>query len=173
MIRRIESLVPFNSQSLILDASVAGRIPKSIPKELCGSIPAVDLTAVISKRFPGALIRDQREALPIARVKWMSNVKVRSATSHCGAVVNAGQRTYRKFNGRLRDECLNTNWFCNLFEARRKISLWRADYNTLRPHSGLAYRTPEEFAQQWQRPSFLATPVQKPTGPTYGDRSCA
>jgi len=53
------------------------------------------------------------------------------------------------FNGRFRDECLNTNWFTNLADARRKIEAWRIDYNQHRPHSSLAYRTPEEFAQQW------------------------
>lgn len=51
------------------------------------------------------------------------------------------------FNGRLRDECLNTNWFRNLWEARRKITAWRNDYNQKRPHSSLNYRTPHEFAQ--------------------------
>ena len=66
------------------------------------------------------------------------------------------------FNGRLRDECLNTNWFRNLFEARCKINLWRDDYNRLRPHSGLAYRTPEEFAYNWQRPSSSLTSIPQP-----------
>ena len=51
------------------------------------------------------------------------------------------------FNGRLRDECLNANWFATLNEAREKIELWRAEYNSERPHSSLAYRTPEEFAR--------------------------
>lgn len=53
------------------------------------------------------------------------------------------------FNGRLRDECLNTNWFRNLWDARRRIALWRNEYNNVRPHSSLSYRTPHEFAQQW------------------------
>ena len=42
------------------------------------------------------------------------------------------------FNGRLRDECLNANWFRNLFDARHKIAVWRDDYNGTRPHSSLA-----------------------------------
>ena len=33
------------------------------------------------------------------------------------------------FNGRLRDECLNANWFTNLRDARRKVETWRLDYN--------------------------------------------
>jgi putative transposase len=53
------------------------------------------------------------------------------------------------FNGRFRDECLNANWFTSMADARRKIEDWRIDYNQHRPHSSLAYRTPEEFARQW------------------------
>src|SRR3954454_23603538 len=50
------------------------------------------------------------------------------------------------FNGRFREECLNINWFLHLAEARRIIESWRQDYNEQRPHSALAYRTPQEFA---------------------------
>lgn len=52
------------------------------------------------------------------------------------------------FHGRLRDECLNVSWFWNLFDARRKIAAWRAEYNCERPHSALGYLTPEEFARK-------------------------
>ncbi len=51
------------------------------------------------------------------------------------------------FNGRLRDECLNANWFQNLTDARAKIAAWREEYNSERPHSSLGYRTPNEFAE--------------------------
>ena len=53
------------------------------------------------------------------------------------------------FNGRLRDECLNTSWFRNLWDARRRIAAWRIEYNQERPHSSLNYRTPHEFAQAY------------------------
>ena len=51
------------------------------------------------------------------------------------------------FNGRLRDECLNANWFTSLSDARRKIETWRRDYNEQRPHSSLNYLPPAEFAR--------------------------
>ena len=51
------------------------------------------------------------------------------------------------FNGRLRDECLNANWFTSLSDARRKIEAWRVDYNQERPHSSLGYLAPKEFAR--------------------------
>jgi putative transposase len=49
------------------------------------------------------------------------------------------------FNGRLRDECLNVEWFKNLREAVVIIEAWRRHYNEARPHSSLDYRTPCEF----------------------------
>jgi putative transposase len=49
------------------------------------------------------------------------------------------------FNGRLRDECLNMNWFMSLDHAREVIEAWRKDYHTIRPHSGLGRLTPDEF----------------------------
>jgi putative transposase len=51
------------------------------------------------------------------------------------------------FNGRLRDECLNANWFTSLSDARRKIETWRQDYNEQRPHSSLNYLPPADFAR--------------------------
>jgi len=51
------------------------------------------------------------------------------------------------FNGRMRDECLNTNWFMNLKHARDIIEDWRKDYNEVRPHSSLNGRTPKEYAE--------------------------
>lgn len=58
------------------------------------------------------------------------------------------------FNGRFRDEYLNSNWFSSLSEARQKIEGWRIEYNTFRPHSSLGDKTPSEFvlshAQQIQ-----------------------
>jgi len=64
------------------------------------------------------------------------------------------------FNGKFRDECLNQGWFTSLDEARRIIEAWREDYNTVRPHSSLGYRTPEEYAAAVAaRPASPPTPV--------------
>lgn len=53
------------------------------------------------------------------------------------------------FNGRLRDECLNDNWFVSLPDAQRTIEAHRQDHNTGRPHSGLGDLTPSEYAASW------------------------
>ena len=52
------------------------------------------------------------------------------------------------FNGRLRDECLNTSWFRTLGDVRDTLANWRREYNCERPHSSLDYRTPEQFRQK-------------------------
>lgn len=46
------------------------------------------------------------------------------------------------FNARLRDELLNEEVFTSLAEARRRLSLWRYDYNNIRPHSALNGQSP-------------------------------
>lgn len=48
------------------------------------------------------------------------------------------------FNGSLRDELLNEEIFDTLDDARRKLALWRYDYNNVRPHSSLGNPTPAE-----------------------------
>lgn len=52
------------------------------------------------------------------------------------------------FNGRLRQECLNENWFMSLEDAKTKIAVWRTYYNESRPHSALDWATPAEFARR-------------------------
>lgn len=70
------------------------------------------------------------------------------------------------FNGRLRDECLNTSWFWNLWDARRKIAAWREEYNQHRPHSALGYKTPEEFRRSWSEAIPSPSAVSNRAGET-------
>jgi len=51
------------------------------------------------------------------------------------------------FNGRLREECLNENWFLSLEDAREKVTAWREEYNRRRPHGSLGNLSPEEFTR--------------------------
>jgi len=53
------------------------------------------------------------------------------------------------FNGSLRDELLNEEIFDTLDDARRKLALWRYDYNNVRPHSSLGNQTPAEARFSW------------------------
>jgi putative transposase len=68
------------------------------------------------------------------------------------------------FHGRLRDECLNVEVFLDLADARRKLDKWRSD-NQQRPHSALADRTPNEFANAAMQLSFALFRCGKGKGP--------
>lgn len=52
------------------------------------------------------------------------------------------------FNGRLRDECLNENWFLSLQHAKVLIEAWRREYNEERPKKALGGLTPAAYARQ-------------------------
>lgn len=81
------------------------------------------------------------------------------------------------FNGKLRDECLNENWFYSLAEARRIIEEWRRDYNQVRPHSALGNLTPREYTHRlsglWSPPALAAHPGgNQPVGRTLERANC-
>lgn len=56
-----------------------------------------------------------------------------------------------RFNGSLRDECLNMETFHGCDQARAVIKLYGRHYNDRRPHSSLGYQTPNEFAKAWEK----------------------
>ncbi|WP_406585113.1 integrase core domain-containing protein [Deinococcus aetherius] len=54
---------------------------------------------------------------------------------------------------------------CTFHSARHAQVLldgWRNFYNSARPHSSLAYLTPDEFAQRWAGPTALPAVVHSP-----------
>ncbi|MDE3199629.1 MAG: transposase [Acidobacteriota bacterium] len=62
------------------------------------------------------------------------------------------------FNGTFRAECLDTNCFASLPEAKQIIEAWRRENNVSPPHSALTYRTPAEFASRIAASSDLTEP---------------
>jgi len=60
------------------------------------------------------------------------------------------------FNGRMRDELLNEEVFTSLADARRKLAIWRHDYNTTRPHSALNGDTPRQARRALEHPDGSA-----------------
>lgn len=105
------------------------------------------LDRIASQRgLPEAIVVDNgSEFRGRALAAWSEERGVRLEFIQPGKPV---QNAYiESFNGRLRDECLNANWFTSLRDARRKIETWRQDYNQQRPHSSLGYLPPAKFAQ--------------------------
>ena len=101
---------------------------------------------MLERGLPEAIVLDNGpEFRGRALAAWSAERGVRLEFIQPGKPV---QNAYvESFNGRLRDECLNANWFTSLSDARQKIETWRQDYNQQRPHSSLDYVPPAEFAK--------------------------
>jgi len=50
------------------------------------------------------------------------------------ARASTGEQIIESFDGRLRDECLNVEWFSSLDDARQKLARFRTHYNRQRSH---------------------------------------
>jgi len=62
-------------------------------------------------------------------------------------------RHVESFHGRLREECLNTSWFRNLFNARRQIAGWQREYNGRSTAFQPAISDASRFARRVTSPS--------------------
>lgn len=117
--------------------------------EVAASLPASTVTQVLDRLvlergLPKQITVDNgTEFTSIAFDQWAhrNSVAIRYITPG-KPVENA---YIESFNGKLRDECLNQEWFGSLADARSIIEAWRKDYNEVRPHSSLANRSPSEF----------------------------
>lgn len=88
---------------------------------------------------------------------WAYQRGIRLQFSRPGKPID--NRFIESFNGRLRDECLNDNWFMSMSHACETVEEWRLDYNNTRPHSSLNDMTPREFADK-EREKLQLTLVQ-------------
>ena len=102
-------------------------------------------SVVIERGRPGGIVVDNgREFRARVMEAWSEQRRVPLQFIEPGRPMQ--NAFVESFHGRLRDECLNSHWFLDLGDARRKIRAWVKDYNEQRPHSSLGYLTPSEFA---------------------------
>lgn len=85
--------------------------------------------------------------------RWLAAARIQTAYIEPGKPWQNG--VGERFNGTFRDECLNLEWFHSRAEARVVIEQYRRFYNTERPHSSVAYRTPADVGAERGR---LPTP---------------
>ena len=106
--------------------------------------------------LPRAVKSDNgREFISKIMDKWVYERSVALDFSRPGKPTD--NAAVESFNGRLRQECLNANWFLSLADAQEKIAAWREDYNESRPHSALDWATPAEFARRCGLQAATAT----------------
>jgi putative transposase len=87
------------------------------------------------------------EFTALAVQAWLAKQQIQTLYIDPGSPWQNGKD--ERFNGTLRDECLNRELFVSVREARVHLEAFRRHYNEQRPHSRLAYQTPIEFKQAW------------------------
>jgi len=102
---------------------------------------------VAQRRAPKAIFADNGSEFTGRLLDlWAYHHKVQLDFSRPGKPTDNG--FVESFNGSLRDECLNVNWFESLDEASAIIEAWRVEYNESRPHMALDGLAPGEFARR-------------------------
>jgi putative transposase len=116
-----------------------------VDTSLNGKRVARELSDVIAKKgSPKAILSDNgTEFTSHAILKWSQEQRIDWQYIQPGKPMQNGY--IESFNGKLRDECLNENWFLNLQNARQIIEKWRLDYNLIRPHTSLKGLSPHNF----------------------------
>jgi len=119
-----------------VDTSINGRKVTEVLNEL-----------IVTNGRPKTILSDNgTEFTSNVILKWSSDHQIDWQYIEPGKPFQNGN--IESFNGKLRDECLNENWFLNLSDARRIINKWAHEYNYYRPHSALGGLTPRELASQ-------------------------
>ena len=120
------------------------------------------LEELVARHGMPAMIRSDNGAEFVAHAlqAWLARHGIIALLTDLGSPWQNGKE--ERFNGTVRDECLNMYVFTSVQEADIRLETFRNHYNTERPHSRLAYQTPLEFKRDWnaannQLDSLIAT----------------
>lgn len=114
------------------------------------------LAGVVRERGAPEHIRSDNGPEFIAQAirAWMAGAGVATLYIEPGAPWENGYA--ESFNSKVRDELLNVEEFASVLEARVLGKAWKEEYNHVRPHSALGYRTPAEFGEMAPRADSAA-----------------
>jgi putative transposase len=153
-----------NGQQIKLLTVVDQYTRESLAIHVAASIKSRAVIEVLSRLIaergsPLCLRSDNGSEFVATRVKeWLTKKGIETLYIEPGS---PWQNAFgESFNGRLRDECLNVEWFKNLREAALMVERWRRHYNDERPHSSLDYRTPSEFYAVYKQKEMDLTTVR-------------
>lgn len=138
---------------------------ESLAIEVAGSIRSGRVIEVLSRLIsvhgaPRHLRCDNGpEFIALALLRWLTEAGIETAYIAPGKPWQNGMG--ESFNGSLRAECLDLEWFRNRKEAKVIIEKWRRHYNAVRPHSSLNNLTPLEFKKRLLQSSNSAEATLK------------
>ena len=122
------------------------------------------LAGVVRERGAPAHIRSDNGPEFIAKAirAWVAGAGLETLYIEPGAPWENGYA--ESFNSKVRDELLNAEEFGSVLEAQVLAKEWRRDYNHVRPHSALGYRTPAEYGAMAPRADSAA--LRRPEEPS-------
>lgn len=129
--------------------------------EVGASLRAQDVVLTLSRLMrlygkPAFVRSDNGAEFTAAKVmRWLRDAAIGPAFIAPGSPWQNG--FVESFNGKLRDELLNREWFRSRAEAKVLIERWRQFYNEKRPHSAHRYKTPASVRRGWQEPDTIPT----------------
>jgi putative transposase len=141
----------------IVDCYTRECLAIEVGQSLKGSDVVTALNRIVALRGTPMTIKTDNGSEFISKVmdRWAYERAIEMDFSRPGKPTDNAK--VESFNGRLREECLNANWFLSLEDAQCKIEAWREHYNETRPHSALNWQTPAEFARQQAHPGASST----------------
>lgn len=100
------------------------------------------LYPLILKRGKPDFIRSDngKEFTAQALQDWLKKVGIKPIQIYPGSPWENGYN--ERFNGTLRREVLNAEWFISIEQAKAVIGKWLTQYNHIRPHQALGMRPP-------------------------------
>ena len=107
------------------------------------------LTGLIGQHGAPAQLRSDNgpEFVANAVQVWLAQCGIQTLYIDPGKPWQNGKE--ERFNGTVRDECLNMHVFTSVAEACVRLNTFRRQYNTERPHSQLGYLAPIAFKTAW------------------------
>ena len=122
------------------------------------------LAGVVRERGAPAHIRSDNGPEFIAKGirAWMTGAGLETLYIEPGAPWENGYA--ESLGSKVRDELLNAEEFGSLLEAQVLGKEWKQEYNQVRPHSSLGYRTPAEFGAMAPRADSAA--LRRPEEPS-------
>jgi putative transposase len=109
------------------------------------------LARVIGRRGAPTRIRSDNgsEFICAAVRSWLPRAGAKSIPVAPGRPWENGY--IESFHSRLRDEFLDREEFESAADAQAKAGWWHREYNRIRPHSGIGYKTPQMFSEECDR----------------------
>ncbi len=120
-------------------------------RRMGGREVAATLDAAVARYGAPGHLRSDNGGEFISRLlqEWLKKAGIKTRFIEPGSPWQNGIN--ESFNGRFRDECLNREILANVLEAQCIARSFRDDYNNVRPHSSINYRTPADYRAELLR----------------------